>query len=148
MCKTNIVMKSTKTKIIITIIVVSLVSILFYFTTGERYYGRDFKENTQLELPNSAKLVSHDQSSSFGDYSICYTYEFSRTEVDNLYTQLINIGFKKSKGYLETDETDNFFSTNSKHEVEKILIKDSGFKSYEAIFLSDRKTVLFNSNKW
>jgi hypothetical protein len=117
----------------------------------EEFYVDNFKENTQLTMPNSGRLVNYSGNNSiynFGDYNIFYIYELPTKEYENLYSQLILKEFQRSDKYLETMENDKLINANHSLKIRKILTKEFGFKSFDILFMDDNKTLMFNSNKW
>ena len=139
--------------IIVTLILTSLFSYYLFTDLYPRssFYRSNLKENTELTLPTSARLIAHLGTNSiynFGDYNISYMYEFNEADYDKLYLQLVDKGFQQSDNYLETNENEKVLSMTSNLKKEKILTKDYGFKNFEVLFLNDNKTIVFNSNKW
>ena len=121
------------------------------FFPRDSFYTDNLKENTELTLPKSARLIANLGSNSiynFGGYNISYMYQFDETDYDKLYLELLNKGFKQSDKYLETTENEKMLSLKSSLKKGKALIKEYGFKSFEVLFLNDNKTIVFNSNKW
>ena len=133
-----------------------LIIMFFYylfidFYPRDSFYIENLKENTELTLPKSARLIAHSGANSiynFGKYNISYMYEFGEANYNKLYLQLVDIGFKQSDTYLETIENQKILSIISSFKKEKILTKGYGFKNFEVLFLNDNKTILFNFNKW
>jgi hypothetical protein len=126
-------------------------SVFTSFYPREKFYLDNFEENTELNLPNSARLVNHEGNNSiyqFGGYNISYIYELPTNDYEKLYSQLVLKGFKQSSNYLETIENDKLLSANPTLKTNKILTKDFGFKNFDIIFLEDKKTIIFNSNQW
>ncbi|RZL42299.1 MAG: hypothetical protein EOP00_23660 [Pedobacter sp.] len=121
------------------------------FLPRESFYLDNFRENAGISLPESKvkiKALGNNSIFSFGDYSICYCYKFSSQDYANLYSKLLTTDFKKTEIYLETEENERLLDENKSIKIDKILTKNFGFKSFEILFLSDGKTIIFNSNKW
>ncbi len=138
--------------------IVGLILIVaFSYFTITQFYPRDsfytdnLKENTQLTLPKSAKLIANSGNTSiynFGDYNISYMYQLKEEDYNKLHSQLLGKGFKNSDVYLETSQNEKMLSLTEHLKNKMILAKDYGFKNFEILFLSDNKTIVFNSNKW
>ncbi len=149
------VLKKTNKLIAVTISFILLTALSYFLITDfyptETFYTENFEDNTQLTLPNSKRPLYFSGNSSiysFGDYNISYSYKFTIKDYDDLYTQLMNNGLRKTEKYLETDENRIILGLDSSIRVEKILTKDLGFKSFDVLFMDDNQTIVFNSNKW
>ncbi|CAM3301862.1 hypothetical protein [Aequorivita lipolytica] len=146
--------KTTKrTSIIITSFLFLIFSYFLFrdFYPTNNFYLNDYKEKTNLQLPNSAKLIEKKGSNSifnFGDYNISYTIELAENDFDLTHKELQDKGFKENKMYLETPENEFLLSQFQDTRIEKILVKDYGFKNYEILFMDNNKTIICNSNKW
>jgi len=147
--------KKTSKKIAATICF-SLLTVISYFIISdfypqESYYANNFKENTEFILPKSKELIKHSGNNtiySFGDYNISYSYKFMTNDFNDLYSQLIKRGFKKTEIYLQTDENEITLNCDTSIKIKNILTKDFGFKNFDVLFMDDNHTIIFNSNKW
>lgn len=121
------------------------------FYPSNSFYFNDYEKNTELELPISAKLIDKKGTNSiynFGDYNISYTIKLTSSDFDLIQNALLEKGFKEHKMHLETTENDFLLLPFQDSRIDKILVKDYGFKNYEVLFMDDKKTVICNSNKW
>lgn len=131
-------------------------SIFAYFVITDIYprqtfFEGNFKENTKLTIPRSAKLLytSGNQSIwNFGDYNLSYVYELSSDDYKKLGQQLKTEGYTQNESWMQTAEVEEMLHKCLNQQVTKILTKDFGFKRFDILFLNDDRTVIFNSNKW
>jgi hypothetical protein len=147
--------KNTNKKIAVTVTLILVTAFVYYLISDlyprDSFYIDNLKENTELTLPKSARLIANSRTNSiynFGDYNISYMYQFAEADYDKLYLQLLDKGFKQDDIYLETTQNEKVLSITPHLKKEKILTKDYGFKNFEVLFLNDNKTIVFNSNKW
>ncbi len=139
-------------RLIVSVLVTCFVLLIIYdlFPT-QRFYEKNFKENTQITMPISKEpilLLGNNSIFNLGDYNITYTYKFSVQDFQSLRSQMTENGFIISDSYLETDENEKALQLSKPLEIEIILTRDFGFKNYDALFMNDKQTIIFNSNKW
>jgi energy-coupling factor transporter transmembrane protein EcfT len=147
--------KKTNKKIAVTIYLILLTAFCYFIITDfypqESFYLDNFKENTEITLPKSKRLIIYSGNNSiycFGGYNISYSYKFTSNDYDELYLQLIKRGLQKTEKYLETDENKKLLNCDTSIKIKEILTKDFGFKNFDILFMDDNKTIIFNSNKW
>ena len=150
-----ILKKRTSKKNAVTISFILLIGLSYFLITDhfptKTFYENNFEENTQLVLPKSKiPIYSLGNSSiySFGDYNISYSYKFTTKDYEGLYAQLITKGLQTTEKYLETNESEKILRLDSSMKIIKILTKDFGFKNFDVLFMDDKQTIIFNSNKW
>jgi hypothetical protein len=150
-----ILKKRTSKKIAVTICFILLTGLSYFLITDfyptKTFYENNFEENTQLTLPKSKIPIYCSGNSSiysFGDYNISYSYKFTTKDYEYLYAQLMTKGLQTTEKYLETDENEKILRLDSSMKIIKMLTKDFGFKNFDVLFMDDKQTIIFNSNKW
>lgn len=115
-----ILKKKSNKKSALTICLILLTVFAYFLITDfyprDSFYVDNLKQNTELTLPKSARLIAKSGINSiytFGDYNISYMYQFAQADYQNLYSQLLDKGFKHNDIYLETTEIEKLLSMTS-----------------------------------
>ena len=147
--------RATTIKIAVTICSILLFSFIYFvvinFSPRESFYSENFQINTNLKLPNSAKLIEKHGNNSiynFGDYDISYMYKLSENDYNKIYSELITKGFRLTDNYLETENNDKLINLIPTLKTKRIITKNFGYKSFDILFMDDNKTIIFTSYKW
>lgn len=142
-----------KTTIFIIIILFSLFTYTIYrsFIPSNNFYINNFEENTLSIFPKSAKFIDKTASASiydFGGKNISSLIELNEKEYEQICIELISKKFKKKETYLETGENEKLLLKKPNLNIEKIYGIEKSGMNYEVLFLSDKKSIILNNNKW
>jgi hypothetical protein len=139
-----------KYAIIFPIIILGTLTFFIYtaFYPTDSFYREDFESNTNLKLPETAKILAKDASypDQFGDYWSSAIIQLDEDEYLNLQLEL-----SKSKNFAIdttnqkigiTKEYNNLTENISENEI-KIVYYNKNEQWFKVAFLKDKKRIIF-----